>query len=286
MITIMMAEIFIEAGLLCAILYFVARHEADYSFAKVAMVAAGISVGSLIIHAVTDAHVPDNLKWTLYIADVAFAALMIMTFCWVSAAKSVIVIVIFSSFHLAAQAGVKALDKRMQKATAPVMTMTSERAEIMKEIQKEIIMQGNRAAKSWKPKHTPPPCRIPEPTPAPETNSPDVTEKPPQKPQIQMPAAPAAARSPEPHEEPPGEIEEKAGEEDETVSSGWAEARKTIDITGIVKGSGGKYAALINSSVTEQGDVVSVRHEGKLYTWRVGKIENNGLELTPVGVRE
>ena len=49
MLTFLLAKIAIEALVMCLILYVVARHEADYSFQKVFMVAAGTSLGNVLI---------------------------------------------------------------------------------------------------------------------------------------------------------------------------------------------------------------------------------------------
>ena len=91
----MFLQILIQAVILRMILILIAKHEADTSFPKAAMVAAGISVGVFVIGIMTQ-------KFGVFVtipAQIAFMAMVLMTFCWISLAKSIIVVLIYSAVH-------------------------------------------------------------------------------------------------------------------------------------------------------------------------------------------
>jgi hypothetical protein len=96
MITLMVGQVIVQAAILSLILYLVARHEADYSFSKVAMVTAGTTVGSFIIQAMLQDHIGG---WSA-IPVIGFIAFMLMTFCWISFWKSLIVVAVYIGVHM------------------------------------------------------------------------------------------------------------------------------------------------------------------------------------------
>ncbi len=96
MITMMVGQVIVQAAILCLILYVVAKHEADYSFPKVAMVTAGTTVGSFFIQILLHDHIGG---WTA-IPVIGFIAFMLMTFCWISFWKSLIVVAVYVGVHM------------------------------------------------------------------------------------------------------------------------------------------------------------------------------------------
>lgn len=74
-------------------------------------------------------------------------------------------------------------------------------------------------------------------------------------------------------------------------SKSWAEARKTLRITGTttvtdIKGRK-RQSIIINGLTYGNGDLISVNHEGHRFTWRVqGLTEGSTLKLIRVRARE
>ena len=102
MFEFMIGDVFLNAAILCAILYLVAKHEADYSFAKVAMVTAVTGLGAFLIQI----FLFEMIGWYTIGLVFLLTAAMIMTFCWVRLWKTVIVVTLFCAFHVGIQIGV------------------------------------------------------------------------------------------------------------------------------------------------------------------------------------
>ena len=102
MFEFMIGDAFLNAAILCAILYLVAKHEADYSFAKVAMVTAVTGLGAFLIQL----FLFDMIGWFTIGLVFLLTAAMIMTFCWVRLWKTVIVVTLFCLFHVGIEIGV------------------------------------------------------------------------------------------------------------------------------------------------------------------------------------
>ena len=85
---------------------------------------------------------------------------------------------------------------------------------------------------------------------------------------------------------------EQAARAAQVVSSRtWAEARKTLRISGtttITDAKGRKrYSAIINGLTYGDGDLISVNHKGHRFTWRVqGLTEGASLRLVRLRVKE
>lgn len=70
----------------------------------------------------------------------------------------------------------------------------------------------------------------------------------------------------------------------------WDEARKKLDIKGISlihdKNSAiPKYLAMIAGKLVESGDVVTVKHDERVYRWRVVGISPEGVSLQKLDIR-
>jgi hypothetical protein len=107
MFEFMIGDVFLNAAILCAILYLVAKHEADYSFAKVAMVTAVTGLGAFLIQI----FLFDMIGWYTIGLVFLLTAAMIMTFCWVRLWKTVIVVTLFCAFHFGIQIGVDGVEQ-------------------------------------------------------------------------------------------------------------------------------------------------------------------------------
>ena len=251
MITLMLAQIFVQAFILCTILYVVARHEADYSFSKVAMVSAGITLGSTVIEAL----VTKYLGPFTILPVLAFVAFMIMTFCWTSLRKSILVVVIYSLAHVAFAVGVAAVASHF--FPKPDMDQTScgtteEQVEILRMIGFNIGDDGTSSTQTQE-------TTIAETTPVQvETNGLA------QEPMEQTNAASSTVDSTEPE---------------------WARAEKTFLIGGIMTDKDGRYVALVNGKLVEEGDTISVVYEDMTYRWNVRAVSRKGLSVTPLSRR-
>jgi hypothetical protein len=95
MFEFMIRDVFLNTAVLYTILYLVAKHEADYSFARVAMVTAVTSLGAFLIQI----FLFEMIGWFTIGLVFLLTAAMIMTFCWVRLWKTVIVVTLFCAFH-------------------------------------------------------------------------------------------------------------------------------------------------------------------------------------------
>jgi hypothetical protein len=258
---LMIAEVFFKAAVLCSILYAFARHEADYSFQKVAMVVAGITAGDILIAGVVTPHLG---PWTLLV-NLAFSAFMLVTFCWISPAKSLLVVSLFCGFEIAMALGIGALQKKLLASMdePAVQTRQRELEEMKQEIIKDMDAQTSPAS---------PPVEL-EPDPAPESAA--VPEPPP--PLLSAPVAPPpAAETTAPATEPPPPP---------PTSGDWAAARLRIKIGGIVSG-GVNPVAQVNGRTVEVGHTFETTFSNRVYRWKVNSIEKGRVDLQPAGSTE
>jgi hypothetical protein len=147
---LMLGEIFLDAGILCVILFLVAKHEADYSFAKVAMVTAGIGLGSFLIHI----FLFDKIGWLSLLVIFALASVMIKVFCWLSFPKTILVVALFCMFQIGTKFGMNAIagylfpEEEQPKLTqlipsAPVATKVITKTENWGAARKGLILEGS-----------------------------------------------------------------------------------------------------------------------------------------------
>jgi len=250
------AQIFLEAGVLCLLLYLVARHEADYSFQKVAMVTAGITVGSLLLEGLLSEHIGNFTVLPV----LGFVIVMLMTFCWVSFSKSIIVVVVFCCFHVGLAMGVSALQAYFQEKVAAQSPVTEEDFELAKQFLEEV---GNTHAAQAKGEAE---ARRKAQREAAEEGRAVAASRP------REPATRRAASTP-------------PAEPSSADAVAWAEAKAALKVGGVMGSQGGGYLAMVDGKPTEIGDTVSVRHAGKIFRWRVRKITRDGLAVDPIDVR-
>ncbi|MBT3191771.1 MAG: hypothetical protein HN341_04385 [Verrucomicrobia bacterium] len=105
MLGFMLGDIFVSAAILCVILHLVAKHESDYSFAKVAMVTAAISLGGFLIQV----FLFERIGWFTIGLVFVLAMFMIMTFCWVRFWKALLIVTLFCLFHTGIRVGIKGI---------------------------------------------------------------------------------------------------------------------------------------------------------------------------------
>ncbi len=108
MLEFMIGDIFTNAAILCAILYLVARHEADYSFSKVAIVTAITGLGAFLIQMFLFEHI----GWFTIVPVFVMTTAMIMIFCWVRLWKTLLVVTLFCLFHVAIIVGIDDIKTR------------------------------------------------------------------------------------------------------------------------------------------------------------------------------
>jgi hypothetical protein len=61
-----------------------------------------------------------------------------------------------------------------------------------------------------------------------------------------------------------------------TLSNDWNQAMKKLVINGVSSRSDNEFFAVINGEVKSEGDTVTVKHDGKTYTWAVDGIQPPG----------
>lgn len=257
MFTIMFIGVMVKAALLCGLLYAVAKHEADYSFSKVAMVTAGLALGSMCIDGIV---APQLGIWTA-IVHVAFICFMIMTFCWISFAKSLIVVGIYCAIHFAMAFGGALLAGYLIKETqgTGMMMMGASESEF-NELQQEIMNQFENLEQQTELELEAAARRASAPPP-------ETTAK---------KAAPRKATATGPRGSLPAVVE-KASADDMK----WLDARRSVRVSGII-GAAGSRMATINDELKEVGDIVAVGHGGQVYRWEVTGITADNVNLKPL----
>ena len=247
----MILEVLLQAAVLCGILYAVARYEADYSFQKVAMVAAGIALGNMVIEALLHGYVRPDLRWLLIFPCVAFTSFMIMTFCWINVWKSLLVVVLFVAFQLLMQLGLAMLTNHYAPSADERNAAIQKKKDESVETQKQIVemMAGQTPSAS-----------VPVPPKATAKSVPKTTRR-------------AAT------------VKEKAAAPEKSLAdkAGWVAAEKRLKVAGISSAGGQKVALVNNNAVTENG-MVRVTHNNKVYRWRAVSITKDGVEWKRVDV--
>ena len=110
MVIRLFAAILFDAVVLSLVLRLVARHEADYSFAKCAMVAAPVVVMPFVLSLLLAQHI--GILPVLILVPLLmfpFAVYMVARFCWVRWPRAVAVVALFYAVHAALVLGIPAL---------------------------------------------------------------------------------------------------------------------------------------------------------------------------------
>lgn len=282
----MVVQIMIQAAILRAILMLIAKHEADTSFAKVAMVTAGISVGSFAIGVFTMQQGP----FITIPAQIVFMAAILMTFCWISIGKSLIVVAIYITCHFliaflmalllgAMFAGMMPSQQAATPALLPSEPLpapeympdnSSAPAPVYQAPEPEqAAARANMLKEKSEAKKREIEARVREmeegpsiPAGRPETASPV-------KHQAPVPSRPTAIKT--------APISPIVKSED----SGWDAARKSLRIGGRMADGEG-YVIMINGKMFQKGDTVTHNMGGIRYKWKILSISKDKLEMEPV----
>jgi hypothetical protein len=279
MLETLVGSVFFDALVLGGLLYLLARHEADIDFQKLAMVVAVTALGNVGLRVAVDQVAPPGIQmWLQPLLEIALAAFMIMTFCWISFWKSLLVVAIFASLHVGFGFAMKAVARKVMgdEKAAPSL---SEKHEA------EILEAKEEMERMWRQQAGAPPG---------PANAPDVA--PPATPAaepVMTPADPVTTPAPAAEgtesalfgtPEPTAAATKSAGPSSPASPvDGWAEARKGLKIQGITK-QGRVFTALINQRLVRSGDVVAVTHAGKVYRWTVQEIALGDVRFEPLDV--
>ena len=284
MLSIAVGRVFIDALVLSLILYIVARHEADYEFQKLAMVVAGTALGNMLLFMSLGLWLPPAISvWVMPLAQVVFSAYMIMTFCWISFWKSLLVAVVFSGLHIGFGLGVDWVVKRMMGGAGQQATLVERQEQEVQEIKNEMMRMAELEAKAFG--HAPASTgATPEPAEAALSNALPAAGNP----------APAPSTLPAPAAVHPASVA-AAGTNAAAMAlpqgplggakADWGAARAKVKIGGSSSGKAGGYVALVNQRLVEPGNFVSVLHQGRTYRWVVRSISRDSVDLEPYDVR-
>jgi hypothetical protein len=173
MIEFMIAEILLKAAALSAILWLVARHEADFGFGKAAMVVAVMGLGSFFN---THLLAPKFGSWAMPVGlavDLILVIVMIRAFCWVSPGKALLSAALFMGVNVCIALGIAALVARINEPAQGFMEKRAQRdARIAGEIM-ETIEQAYPSGGGLPPAPLPPPQDTPRSARTPRAGSPD-----------------------------------------------------------------------------------------------------------------
>ncbi|MFH0879837.1 MAG: hypothetical protein V2A34_09005 [Lentisphaerota bacterium] len=277
----MLFDIFVNAFVLCGILFLVARHEADFEFAKVAMVSAFISLGNILLPgllflSLQQLGLQGMPAFGIWVAGsllmiTAFFIFMIMKFCWVSFPKALLVLVLFMAFY-SAYAYVNTLvqgqeDNSLIMATHSMLgveTPDEKEADndLLKQI-KDILGDTTNSVTpidkaSQEPSPPPTPSELPPATASP---NPDVGKK-------------AEAVLTKIHNQPV---------QADAMTTAWKESMKLIKVTGTMNRQTGEPPYyVVNGRLIYAGESIVVTYKGKRYRWRLEEASTNGLKWRPV----
>lgn len=266
MMSFLIAEIFLKAAVLSLILYAFARHEADYSFQKVAMVTAGIALGGFwlehfipfFLGRVASAWLSAEWIWILgWVCALAiltlFVAFMVKTFCWVSSRRAVGVALVYIVFCI-----VFALATRKVKAAFEGEGDPAARKADAARVQSDLKAAMQFQEESFN-------LAAPAPVAAPEPVSPLPVAVPAET-VMPIPTNSMTPAEPEPDVEG---------------------ARKKLKISGIIRNAQGRPLALVNQQPIEEGETLGIEHAGHQFQWRLDAIRDGRavwtlLEVKPV----
>jgi uncharacterized membrane protein len=246
-----LVEVFLNASVLCVILYAVARHEADYSFSKVAMVSAGLVTGSLLLRVTMLPHLSDDYHWLLYPAIFLFTAFVLMTFCWITFWKSVLVIVLFSCWQVGTAVITAYAKQQFNNDTDRITRARDSQKEELDLIRQEMQRQASNASVRAK---TAGRNRIEKRAPASKTDP-----IPARRPALKKDTGPAAS------------------------AADWRQAKKNIRVGGTIVFKG-RTCASINGRIVEEDDLISAEYKGRNFSWKVKSISSSGIHLEQAAV--
>lgn len=292
----MVAQIMIQAAILRAVLMMIAKHEADTSLAKVAMVAAGISMGTFVIGVFTVQMGP----FVTIPVQIAFMAAILMTFCWISIWKSLLVVLIYATFHflcaflMALLLG--AMFKGMMPSAQPAMPLSMPGQNMPVQIPDldtssaqppvyqvpspaDAVAEANRLKEKSDAKQREVESRVKEMEKG-DAPSPPVKAA---EPVIVVPVsnpAPVSIMSSNP-------VSQKIVPEKpamKTANGDWEAARKALRMGGRMADGDG-YITMIDGKMFQKGDYVTVTFKGVRYKWKVRSISKEKVDLESVDAK-
>ncbi len=116
MFELMLAETFANAAILCTLLYLIAKHEADFSFAKVAMVVAAIQLAGFL----TQAFLFERIGWFTLAVSFVLALLLVNRFCWLNMKKTLLVVILFCIFQAGTKIGMTAISAHFKPQSGQI----------------------------------------------------------------------------------------------------------------------------------------------------------------------
>ncbi len=254
MVVGLFVNVAVQAILLSALLYLLARHEADFDYLKTFYVVLGIVLINGVIFMVISGKVLDGELSPLFLLALPLLSflvvvLLIQKFCWVPWGKALLVAALFvgimTAFDYAKGYVARRVFGEMSAETLEDHNMAALDAISNELAQAEVVV--------------PAPARpAPQPTTPPRQSKPSHQPTPP-PPVAAAPGAPSTAYSPE----------------------AWQQARQALKISGVVAGNGQNNVAFINNATVRPGDVVAIQHQGQRYEWTLMAIEKEGLRLQP-----
>jgi hypothetical protein len=256
MIEIAIAEVFIKAAVLCFLLYIVARHEADFSFQKVAMVVAGITLAAVLLDAILKPYIGYFSAIPIAVASAA----LIVRFCWVNWPKAILVTAIFLAINIGLGLAAGALFKRLEENSGALTRAHEKDIEEAKGFLQEVF-GGQHPAVSV-------PAGTSNPVPV------AAAELPPGTNAATAVAAPPPAVVPAPTAQPATDV---SGIEPADDEPGWTAAQAKLILEGVFSG-GGQKMAKVNGRFVEEGSSIRVSHDGRVYRFRVKSIERGAVQ--------
>lgn len=265
-------QVLIQAAILQLSLKLIAKHEADTSFSKAAMVTAGVMVGNFLVILLLGKIFP-LLIWP---AQIALTAAVIMTFCWISFWKSVIVVLVFvavqiifavimavifgfsmASIFISAAKDGGGLNLDYKHPAEPRNDAMHQEALLIQ--QEAMRMQQKALEKQARIEEELRRAEMDEPAPD-QTTQKKYTPPPPKR--------EPTRRQPYSRRTSPDRVD-------------WDGAMASLRMGGVVAGANGNMA-MINGKMLEAGDTVETEHNGRQYRWIVKHVSKTKPTLEQI----
>jgi hypothetical protein len=250
MFDLMIIEILVDTAMLTLILFPVARHEADYSFGKVAMVTAAIGLGSFLVQV----FLFDMISWFTLIPVFLFSGIMIKAFCRLNWRKTFLVIAVFTVFQVGSKHGMAVISSHIAPPEMP-----PSQTEQALEVGKDMGMLATPAR----------PGPIPIQTRGEKKKEKQKTEE--------------AEKRPSKFKKM---FSKKTGKKIDGGADGWEAARKALIHGGSMLNDHGQYVAIVNGEIVEVGDIVSHKIRSKKYRWKVSYISKHNVSFEQLDIQQ
>jgi hypothetical protein len=255
----------VQALLICALLYFFARHEADYSFSTVILVVCGVIFGNFMLAVLLFPKIGFFVAVPIYL----FTSWMLVQFCWVSWPKGLLVTFVYFTlaagfeigkicvqtghfvWDIAAQTTANTPENNYDKSVQEGMA-------VFNDLQKSTARMN--AGQGTNRSHTMP--SSPTNVILPETSQHVATS----------PNAPAVAAAAKPSATPPVSA----------INADWAMAKSALRIRGWMNGHDGGREAVVNDQTVPVGGTTYVDYKGVRYTWKLAALDGYSPRWEPV----